>query len=262
VPGTDHAGIATQIVVERQLQEQGLSRHDLGREAFIAKVWEWKELSRAHHHPPDAPHGRQRETGRASTSRWTTSCPKVVTETFVRLYEEGLIYRGKRLVSWDPVLKTAVSDLEVESEEEDGHLWHIRYPLADGRRLVVATTRPETMLGDTAVMVHPEDERYTHLIGKQVRCRSRPRLIPVIADAYVDKAFGTGVVKVTPAHDPNDYQVGLRHGLPMITIFTLDAKVNDNAPAAYRGLDRFVARKRSWPTWRRRACWSRPRSTS
>jgi valyl-tRNA synthetase len=170
---------------------------------------------------------------------------EVVTETFVRLHEEGLIYRGKRLVSWDPVLKSAVSDLEVESEEEDGHLWHIAYPVeGSDERLVVATTRPETLLGDSAVMVHPEDERYTHLIGKQVRLPLCERLIPVIADAYVDKAFGTGVVKVTPAHDPNDYQVGLRHGLPMRTIFTLDAKVNDEAPAAYRGLDRFVARKR------------------
>src|SRR5690606_28283583 len=168
----------------------------------------------------------------------------VVTDTFVTLYKQGLIYRGKRLVSWDPVLKSAVSDLEVESEEEEGHLWLIRYPLADGSaELVVATTRPETMLGDTAVMVHPEDERYAALIGKQVKLPLSGRLVPIIADDYVDKAFGTGVVKVTPAHDPNDYAVAQRHGLPMITIFTLDAKVNEEAPAAYRGLDRFVARK-------------------
>jgi valyl-tRNA synthetase len=244
VPGTDHAGIATQIVVERQLQEQGLSRHDLGRPAFIAKVWEWKELSGS------TITQQMRRVG-ASVS-WAheyftmdDKLSEVVTETFVRLHEEGLIYRGKRLVSWDPVLKSAVSDLEVESEEEDGHLWHIAYPVeGSDERLVVATTRPETLLGDSAVMVHPEDERYTHLIGRQVRLPLCERLIPVIADAYVDKAFGTGVVKVTPAHDPNDYQVGLRHGLPMLTIFTLDAKVNDEAPAAYRGLDRFVARKR------------------
>jgi valyl-tRNA synthetase len=169
----------------------------------------------------------------------------VVTETFVRLYDEGLIYRGKRLVSWDPVLKSAVSDLEVESEEEDGFLWHIRYPLADGSGdVVVATTRPETMLGDTAVMVHPEDERYVALVGKQVKLPLCDRLIPVIADAYVDRAFGTGVVKVTPAHDANDYAVGLRHGLPMIGVLALDATLNDQAPAAYQGLDRFVARKK------------------
>ena len=169
----------------------------------------------------------------------------VVTETFVRLYEEGLIYRGKRLVNWDPVLKSAVSDLEVESEEEDGFLWHIRYPLADGSgEVVVATTRPETMLGDVAVMVHPEDERYAALVGKTVKLPLCERDIPVIADAYVDREFGTGVVKVTPAHDANDYAVGQRHGLPMIGVLALDATVNDQAPAAYRGLDRFVARKR------------------
>src|SRR6218665_1199925 len=171
----------------------------------------------------------------------------IVTDTFVKLFDEGLIYRGKRLVSWDPVLKSAVSDLEVESEEEDGSLWHIRYPVdGSSETLVVATTRPETMLGDTAVMVHPEDERYAHLIGQQVRLPVTGRLVPVIADDYVDKAFGTGVVKVTPAHDTNDYQVGLRHGLPMITIFDLEAKVVttlDDIPAAYRGQDRFAARK-------------------
>ncbi|HSW04344.1 valine--tRNA ligase [Aquabacterium sp.] len=244
VPGTDHAGIATQIVVERQLQDAGLSRHDLGRAAFLKQVWDWKATS-------GATITRQMRRMGASVSwghEYFTMDEKlstVVTDTFVRLFEEGLIYRGKRLVSWDPVLKSAVSDLEVESEEEDGFLWHIRYPLADGSgELVVATTRPETMLGDTAVMVHPEDERYAHLIGQQVRLPIANRLIPVIADEYVDKAFGTGVVKVTPAHDTNDYAVGQRHGLPMITIFTLEAKLNDEAPGAYRGLDRFVARKK------------------
>ncbi|MFZ5548007.1 MAG: valine--tRNA ligase [Pseudomonadota bacterium] len=244
VPGTDHAGIATQIVVERQLQEQGISRHDLGREAFTAKVWEWKAQS-------GATITRQMRRMGDSVSwahEYFTMDDKLsatVTETFVRLYEEGLIYRGKRLVSWDPGLMSAVSDLEVESEEEDGFLWHIRYPVeGSSESLVVATTRPETMLGDTAVMVHPEDERYTHLVGQQVRLPITGRLVPVIADDYVDKAFGTGVVKVTPAHDPNDYQVGLRHGLPMLTIFTLEAKVNDEAPEGYRGLDRYVARKK------------------
>jgi valyl-tRNA synthetase len=244
VPGTDHAGIATQIVVERQLQEAGLSRHDLGREAFLKQVWDWKASS-------GATITRQMRRMGDSVSwghEYFTMDEKlstIVTDTFVRLFEEGLIYRGKRLVSWDPILKSAVSDLEVESEEEDGFLWHIRYPLADGSgSLVVATTRPETMLGDTAVMVHPEDERYAHLIGQQVRLPVADRLIPIIADSYVDKAFGTGVVKVTPAHDPNDYAVGQRHGLPMLTIFTLEAKVNDEAPEAYRGLDRFVARKK------------------
>ncbi|MGM9485970.1 valine--tRNA ligase [Ideonella sp. YS5] len=244
VPGTDHAGIATQIVVERQLQEQGISRHDLGREAFVGKVWEWKAQS-------GATITRQMRRMGDSVSwqhEYFTMDARLsgtVTETFVRLYEEGLIYRGKRLVSWDPGLMSAVSDLEVESEEVDGHLWFIRYPIEGSTEsLVVATTRPETMLGDTAVMVHPEDERYRHLIGQQVRLPVTGRLVPVIADDYVDKEFGTGVVKVTPAHDPNDYQVGLRHGLPMLTIFTLEAKVNDQAPEAYRGLDRYVARKK------------------
>ncbi len=253
LPGTDHAGIATQIVVERQLQEAGLSRHDLGRETFLKHVWDWKQTS-------GATITRQMRRMGDSVS-WDheyftmdEGLSATVTETFVRLYEEGLIYRGKRLVSWDPVLKSAVSDLEVESEEEEGWLWYIRYPVVDDdgslaaagipTSLVVATTRPETMLGDTAVMVHPEDERYRALIGRQVRLPITGRLVPVIADSYVDQAFGTGVVKVTPAHDQNDYQVGLRHGLAMITIFTLDAKVNDEAPEAYRGLDRFVARKK------------------
>ena len=244
VPGTDHAGIATQIVVERQLQEAGLSRHDLGREAFLKQVWDWKQTS-------GATITRQMRRMGDSVSwahEYFTMDPALsttVTETFVRLFEEGLIYRGKRLVSWDPVLKSAVSDLEVESQEEDGWLWHIRYPLADGSgSLVVATTRPETMLGATAVMVHPEDERYVAFVGKQVKLPITGRLVPVIADAHVDKAFGTGAVKVTPAHDQNDYQVGLRHGLAVITIFTLEARINDEAPEDYRGLDRFVARKR------------------
>ncbi|OOG50788.1 valine--tRNA ligase [Polaromonas sp. C04] len=249
VPGTDHAGIATQIVVERQLQEQGISRHDMGptpdvaRKNFVSKVWEWKEQS------GNTITTQMRRMGDSVdwSREYFTMDPKlsgVVTETFVRLYEQGLIYRGKRLVNWDPVLKTAVSDLEVESEEEDGFLWHIAYPLADGSgALTVATTRPETMLGDVAVMVHPEDERYRHLIGKEVMLPLCDRKIPVIADDYVDRAFGTGVVKVTPAHDVNDYAVGQRHGLPIIGVLTLDAAINDNAPQKYRGLDRFVARK-------------------
>jgi valyl-tRNA synthetase len=243
VPGTDHAGIATQIVVERQLEQQKTSRHDLGRKNFVAKVWEWKEQSGS------TITGQMRRMGASVdwSREYFTMDEKlspIVTDTFVQLYEQGLIYRGKRLVSWDPVLKSAVSDLEVESEEEDGFLWHIRYPLSDGSgELVVATTRPETMLGDVAVMVHPEDERYTALIGKTVTLPLVGKAIPVIADDYVDRAFGTGVVKVTPAHDANDYAVGLRHGLPMIGVLALDATINDNAPAAYRGLDRFVARK-------------------
>lgn len=244
LPGTDHAGIATQIVVERQLADQGVSRHDLGREAFVSKVWEWKAQSGS------TITGQMRRMG--SSCDWTReyftmddTLSKTVTEVFVRLYEEGLIYRGKRLVNWDPVLGTAVSDLEVISEEEEGHLWHIRYPLVNGSgHLTVATTRPETMLGDAAVMVHPEDERYQHLIGQSVTLPLCNRQIPIIADEYVDKEFGTGVVKVTPAHDFNDYAVGQRHGLPQISILTLDAKINNEAPEAYRGLDRFEARKR------------------
>jgi valyl-tRNA synthetase len=245
VPGTDHAGIATQIVVERQLQAKGLgSRHDLGRKDFVAKVWEWKEES-------GSTITRQMRRMGDSVS-WEheyftmdEKLSRVVTETFVQLYEQGLIYRGKRLVNWDPVLKSAVSDLEVESEEEDGSLWLIRYPVVDSEEsVVVATTRPETMLGDTAVMVHPEDERYRHLVGKQVKLPLTGRTIPVIADEYVDREFGTGVVKVTPAHDFNDHAVGQRHGLPSITIFTLEATTNDQVPEAYRGLDRFVARKK------------------
>ena len=243
VPGTDHAGIATQIVVERQLQEQGQSRHDLGRKNFVSRVWEWKEKS------GNTITTQMRRMG--DSVDWSheyftmdDKLSKVVTQTFVQLYEQGLIYRGKRLVNWDPELKTAVSDLEVESEEEEGFLWHISYPLADGSGvLTVATTRPETMLGDVAVMIHPEDERYQHLVGRMVRLPLCDREIPVIADDYVDKAFGTGVVKVTPAHDANDYAVGQRHKLPIIGVLTLDAKINENAPVAYQGLDRFDARK-------------------
>ena len=251
VPGTDHAGIATQIVVERQLQQQGVNRHDLGRKNFVAKIWEWKEQS------GNTITTQMRRMG--DSVDWSheyftmdDKLSRVVTETFVTLYQQGLIYRGTRLVNWDPELKSAVSDLEVESEEEDGFLWHIRYPLVDpdGRlaaagcdALVVATTRPETLLGDVAVMVHPEDERYLHLVGQHVHLPLCERTIPIIADDYVDRAFGTGVVKVTPAHDANDYAVGQRHQLPMIGVLTLDAKINDNAPAAYQGLDRFDARK-------------------
>ena len=252
VPGTDHAGIATQIVVERQLQENGLSRHDLGRKNFVAQVWDWKATSGATITNQMRRMGDSVDWGREYFTM-DDKLSATVTETFVRLFDEGLIYRGQRLVSWDPQLKSAVSDLEVESEEEDGFLWHIAYPLvdADGSsgaggsgHLVVATTRPETMLGDVAVMVHPDDERYTALVGKHVRLPLVDKLIPVIADSYVDRAFGTGVVKVTPAHDANDYAVGQRHGLPMVGVLSLDATINDNAPAAYRGLDRFVARKR------------------
>ncbi|MFY7982541.1 MAG: valine--tRNA ligase [Limnohabitans sp.] len=249
IPGTDHAGIATQIVVERQLQAQGISRHDMGptpaeaRKNFVSKVWEWKEES------GNTITSQMRRMGDSVdwSREYFTMDPKLsktVTETFVQLYQQGLIYRGKRLVNWDPVLMSAVSDLEVESEEEDGSMWHIRYDLADGSgSLTVATTRPETLLGDVAVMVHPEDERYRALIGKQVNLPLCNRTIPVIADDYVDKDFGTGVVKVTPAHDTNDYQVGQRHQLEMICVLNLNATINNNAPEKYRGLDRFVARK-------------------
>ena len=249
IPGTDHAGIATQIVVERQLQGQGISRHDMGptpfeaRKNFVSKVWEWKEQSGSTITQQMRRMGDSVDWSREYFTM-DDKLSKVVTETFVQLYEQGLIYRGKRLVNWDPVLMSAVSDLEVESEEEDGSMWHIRYDLADGSgSLTVATTRPETLLGDVAVMVHPEDERYKHLIGQQVQLPLCGRTIPVIADEYVDKDFGTGVVKVTPAHDTNDYAVGQRHKLDMICVLNLDATVNDNAPEKYRGLDRFVARK-------------------
>ena len=241
--GTDHAGIATQMVVERQLNAQGKTRHDLGREAFVDKIWEWKE------HSGGTITSQMRRLG--TSPDWDRevftmdeNLSKAVTEVFVKLHEDGLIYRGKRLVNWDPVLHTAVSDLEVLNEEEAGHMWHMRYPLADGSgSIVVATTRPETMLGDTAVAVHPDDERYQDFIGKEIKLPITGRLIPIIADDYVDPEFGTGCVKITPAHDFNDYDMGKRHNLPMINIFTPDAKVNDEAPEAYRGLDRFDARK-------------------
>ena len=241
--GTDHAGIATQMVVERQLNAQGKTRHDLGREAFVDKIWEWKE------HSGGTITSQMRRLG--TSPDWDRevftmdeNLSKAVTEVFVKLHEDGLIYRGKRLVNWDPVLHTAVSDLEVLNEEEAGHMWHMRYPLADGSgSIVVATTRPETMLGDTAVAVHPDDERYQDYIGKEIKLPITGRLIPIIADDYVDPEFGTGCVKITPAHDFNDYDMGKRHNLPMINIFTPDAKVNDEAPEAYRGLDRFDARK-------------------
>ncbi len=241
--GTDHAGIATQIVVEQQLQAEGRTRHDLGREAFTQRVWAWKEESGG------AITKQMRRLG--TSGDWTRErftmdegLSAAVLETFVRLHEDGLIYRRKRLVNWDPKLGTAVSDLEVDSEEEQGKLWELRYPLADGSgSLVVATTRPETMLGDTAVAVNPADERYTHLIGKTVRLPLAGREIPIIADDYVDREFGTGCVKITPAHDFNDWAIGERHGLPAIAILDLEAKINDNAPAKYRGLDRYVARK-------------------
>jgi valyl-tRNA synthetase len=232
------------MVVERQLNGEGKSRQDLGREAFVERVWAWKEQS-------GGTISRQmRRLGDSvdwSRDRFTMDegLSEAVAEVFVRLYEKGLIYRGQRLVNWDPVLHTALSDLEVVSEPESGHLWHLRYPLADGSgHLVVATTRPETMLGDTAVAVHPDDERYRHLVGQQIRLPLTDRLIPVIADEYVDPAFGSGCVKITPAHDFNDYEIGKRHGLPMINVLTADAAMNDAVPAAYRGLDRFEARKR------------------
>ncbi|WP_308084609.1 valine--tRNA ligase [Neisseria polysaccharea] len=259
IPGTDHAGIATQIVVERQLAAQNVSRHDLGREKFLEKVWEWKEVSGG------TITQQMRRVG--CSADWTREYftmddvrAETVTEVFVRLFEQGLIYRGKRLVNWDPVLGTAVSDLEVENVEEQGSMWHIRYPLADNpaEAVIVATTRPETLLGDVAVAVNPEDERYTHLIGKELILPLTGRTIPVIADEYVEKDFGTGCVKITPAHDFNDYEVGKRHDTRLINVFDLEAKVLANAevfnfkgeaqqgfalPEKYAGLDRFAARK-------------------
>ena len=259
IPGTDHAGIATQIVVERQLAAQNVSRHDLGREKFLEKVWEWKEVSGG------TITQQMRRVG--CSADWTREYftmddvrAETVTEVFVRLFEQGLIYRGKRLVNWDPVLGTAVSDLEVESVEEQGSMWHIRYPLANNpaEAVIVATTRPETLLGDVAVAVNPEDERYTHLIGKELILPLTGRTIPVIADEYVEKDFGTGCVKITPAHDFNDYEVGKRHDTRLVNVFDLEAKVLANAevfnfkgeaqpgfalPEKYASLDRFAARK-------------------
>src|SRR5690606_6493018 len=258
LPGTDHAGIATQIVVERQLEAEGTSRQAIGREAFVERVWKWKEQS-------GSTITRQMRRLGASTD-WSLeyftmdeSLSMVVREVFVRLFEQGLLYRGKRLVNWDPKLRSAVSDLEVENYDEEGSLWEIAYPLADGSgSLTVATTRPEPTPGDTAVRVHPEDERYAGLVGKSIRLplsgtaadptstqgQAQWREIPIIADDYVDREFGTGVVKVTPAHDFNDFAVGQRHGLPMIQVIELDASMGDEAPERYRGLDRFEARKR------------------
>ena len=241
--GTDHAGIATQMVVERQLEGRGKSRHDLGREKFIEAVWDWKQ------HSGDTITRQSRRLGTSmdwSRERFTMDegLSRAVQEVFIRLYDEGLIYRGKRLVNWDPVLHTAVSDLEVLAEEEKGHLWHIRYPRSDGNGcLVVATTRPETMLGDTAVAIHPDDARYRELVGQTVELPLTGRTIPVIADEHVDPEFGTGCVKITPAHDFNDYEMGQRHDLPLVNIFTVDAAINENGPDAYRGMDRYAARR-------------------
>jgi len=244
-PGTDHAGIATQMVVERLLNREGTDRHALGRQRFVERVWQWKERS------GNTISTQLRRLGASvdwTRDRFTMDegLSRAVTEVFVRLYDEGLIYRGKRLVNWDPVLQTAVSDLEVLSTEERGKLWHLRYPVVGvpGTHLVVATTRPETMLGDTAVAVHPDDERYRNLVGKHVALPLTDRTIPIIADEYVDPEFGTGCVKITPAHDFNDYEVGQRHNLPMVSVLDGHAAMNDNAPAPYRGLDRFVARQR------------------
>ena len=241
--GTDHAGIATQMLVERKLEGQGVSRHDLGRDAFIEKVWDWKAESGGNIT------GQLRRLGSSvdwSRERFTMDedLSRAVQEVFVQLHQEGLIYRGKRLVNWDPVLKTAVSDLEVENEEENGHIWHLRYPLSDGSgELVVATTRPETMLGDQAVAVHPEDERYAALVGQTITLPLVGREIPIIADDYVDPEFGTGCVKITPAHDFNDYEMGKRHDLPMLNVLNDDASINVHAPEKYQGMDRFEARK-------------------
>jgi valyl-tRNA synthetase len=243
-PGTDHAGIATQMVVERQLIAAGQSRVELGREAFVERIWQWKEQSGGQIAQQMRRLGASVDWQR---DRFTMDAglSQAVTEVFVRLYDEGLIYRGKRLVNWDPVLKTALSDLEVVAEEEMGSLWHLRYPrVDDGGFLVVATTRPETLLGDAAVAVHPDDERYRHLIGRRLRLPLTSREIPIIGDTYVDPTFGSGCVKITPAHDFNDYEVGQRHGLPLINIMNPDASLNDSVPSAYRGLDRGAARTR------------------
>ena len=252
VIGTDHAGIATQIVVERQLELEGRTRQDLGREKFVERVWEWKQQSGSTITRQMRRLGASGNWSFADTEgqkggyfTMDAKMSRAVVEVFVRMHAEGLIYRGKRLVNWDPVLGTAVSDLEVDSEEEEGRIWEIRYPFVDGSgSLVVATTRPETMLGDVAVAVHPDDERYRALVGKHVQLPLSGRTIPIIADDYVDPGFGTGCVKITPAHDFNDYAVGNRHGLPQINIFTLEARISGEAPAAYRGLERFEARNR------------------
>ena len=243
-PGTDHAGIATQMLVERQLNADGISRHDLGRESFLDKVWAWKEQSGG------TITKQMRRIGASpdwERERFTMDegLSKAVTKAFVKLYDDGLAYRGERLVNWDPKLKTAVSDLEVAQIDKKGSLWHFVYPIADSdEMIVIATTRPETMLGDMAVAVHPEDERYTHLVGKMINLPLTDRQIPIIADDYVEKDFGTGCVKITPAHDFNDYEMGKRHNLSMMNILTDDAYLNDKVPTEYQGLDRFVARKK------------------
>ncbi|MFY9248065.1 MAG: class I tRNA ligase family protein, partial [Burkholderiaceae bacterium] len=257
VPGTDHAGIATQIVVERQLAGEGISRHDMGptpevaRKNFVARVWEWKHESGGTITNQMRRMGDSVDWSREYFTMDETLSP-VVAETFVRLYEQGLIYRGKRLVNWDPVLMSAVSDLEVESTESDGKMYYICYPFSDGPQLVdgvtqrgmtIATTRPETMMADGALAVHPEDTRYQHLVGKMVDLPLCNRQIPIIADDFVERDFGSGCVKITGAHDFNDYACAQRHDLPLITIFTLDAKINENGPTPYQGLDRFDARK-------------------
>ncbi|EJX01954.1 valyl-tRNA synthetase, partial [gut metagenome] len=243
IPGTDHAGIATQIVVERKLEGQGIDYKSLSREEFIQKVWEWQKFSGG------TILNQMRRIG--DSVDWDRTyftmdekLSKVVVETFVRLYEEGLIYRGNRLVNWDPKLQSAVSDLEVESEEEEGHLWEIRYPAVDGTEgVVVATTRPETLFGDQAVAVNPEDERYQSMVGKELILPLTDRTIPVIADDYVDREFGSGCVKITPAHDFNDFEVGKRHHLAMMNVLTKTAHMNDNVPEKYRGMDRYECRK-------------------
>ena len=242
-PGTDHAGISTQLVVECQLDRAGLSRKDMSRDEFLQRVWDWKEAS------GNQITSQMRRIG--SSTDWTRErftmdkgLSAAVLKVFVQLYDEGLIYRGTRLVNWDPKLGTAISDLEVISEEEDGFLWHIRYNVVDSDEfLIVATTRPETMLGDAAVAVHPEDPRYLHLIGKHVHLPLCDRTIPIIADDYVDQAFGTGCVKITPAHDFNDHEIGKRHKLPVMNILTKKGTLNKNTPAVYHGMDRFIARE-------------------
>ena len=243
LPGTDHAGIATQIVVERKLEKEGISRRDMKREDFIAKIWEWQKFSGGTILEQMRRMGDSVDWDRLYFTM-NPKLSKVVIETFVKLYEEGLIYRGKRLVNWDPKLQSAVSDLEVESEEADGHLWEIRYPGADGSEgVIVATTRPETLFGDQAVAVHPGDERYKSLVGKMLKLPLTDREIPVIADEYVDREFGSGCVKITPAHDFNDFEVGRRHNLAMLNVLTKTARMNENVPAKYQGMDRYECRK-------------------
>jgi len=243
LPGTDHASIAVHVVLERQFREEGTSKFKLGREKFMERAWAWKEFSQK------SIYSELRKLGISCAwnyARFTLDegCSKAVQDVFIELYNRGLIYRGKRLVNWDPSMMTAVSDLEVKHKEVQGNLWHFKYQLADGAgHVTVATTRPETLLGDTAVAVHPDDERYSKLVGKQVKLPLTDRLIPIIADEFVDREFGSGVVKITPAHDFNDFEVGKRHNLPMISVLTKEAKVADDMPEAYRGLDRFKARK-------------------